>query len=399
MASIRFRYFASPATLRSIEPSRLIRLLEEHRVFFDSIGRPLPAPSDPESINYQGLVDTFASPNESMPAELLDALFLIDEMSDETGMDSLMNAATNANLDLESGDDHSPADIAVQVWLSNREILEAQHAIKQLKRPKSFQYFQATTSQRLEFLHPTTERRDSLERSLDDWFEEKRRGRGTRVFIYEDQNEVRFLIRHGRPYSREETLNGSAVESVCYRPIKYDVVVYDRRLQELRINAELVGEKNLYSRLIGQYFFTGPDCFPGTNKYSMEPLRENGEDSLSCSDVGVDGIEWIKLTEVSFYWGGPHGEIEVRKSGDLFASLAARGGQLPSRPRILKAAFKVKFVDSKTPRSVTIHPSNIAQYSRDADAQLIERWLELRGFILSAEEHENEQADVSLARA
>lgn len=396
MASIRFRYFASPSTLRSIEPARLLRLLEEHRVFFDSIGHPLPAPSDPGSMDYQGLVDTFASPNESMPAELLDALFLIDEMSDEQGMDALINAAASASLSLESGDDHSAADIAVQVWLSNREILEAQHAIKQLKRPKSFEYFQATTSQTLEFLHPTTERRASLERSLDDWFEEKRRGRGARVFIYEDQTEVRFLIRHGRPYSREETLNGSAVESVCYRPIKYDVVVYDRRLQELRINAELVGEKKLYSRLIGQYFFTGPDCFPGTNKYSMEPLREAGEDSLSCGDI--DGIEWIRLTEVSFYWGGPHGEIEVRKSGDLFASLAARGGQLPDRPRILKAAFKVKFLDSKTPRSVTIRPSNVAQYSRDADAQLIERWLELRGFILTGE-HSNASTEVSLASA
>lgn len=397
MASFRLRYFANPATLRSIQPARLLRLLHDYRDFFASIHCPLPADDLPESLDYQALVDTFASPNESMPPELLDALFLIDEMSDEEGMEALITAAIQENLELESGDDHSPADVAVQVWLEDREILERHHALKFFKRPKSFVYYQSTVNGQLEFNEPTGERRASFEHALDDWFEKKRRGRGSRVLIYEDQNEIRFLIRHGRPFAREESLNGSTVESVCYRPIKYDVVVYDRRVQELRINAALAGEKQLYVRLIGLYFFSGPDCFPGTNKYSLEPLRELGDESLSCGDI--DGIEWIKLTEVAFYWGGPHGETEVRKSGDLFASLAARDGQLPRRPRITKAAFKVKFFDSKTPRSVTIRSGNVAQYCRDGDAQLIERWLELRGFILTSNEQSNEQAEVSLADA
>ena len=399
MATFRLRYFSDPATLRSILPARLLELLEPYRLVFVERGCPFPTAGHPEGLDYQSLVDTFSTPDQSMPAELLDALFLIDEMSSPIGMDALLTAAAESGLELEAGDEHSPADIAVQVWLLDQEILERKHAQQQLIRPKSFEYFQSTApeSETLEFNSPTPTQRQRLENALDDWFEQKRRGRGSRVFIYEDQHEVRFLVRHGKPFAREESLNGTDVASVCYRPLKYDVVVFDCRARELRINAELVGEKQLYCQMFGLHFFTGSGCFPGTRKYSLEPLRELGTDSLACGDI--DGIEWIRLTEVDFFWGGAHGEIEIRKSGDLFASLEARNGHLPERPRIIKAVFKVKFQDSKTPRSVTIRPGNVAQYMRDSDAQLIEQWLDLRGFILHEEEPQREATTASVAGA
>ena len=65
---------------------------------------------------------------------------------------------------------------------------------------------------------------------------------------------------------------------------------------------------------------------------------------------------------------------------DLFAALKARDRAMPSHPRIISASFKVKFNDSKTPRTLTIRPSNIAQYARDDDSVIIENWLNARGF-------------------
>lgn len=99
------------------------------------------------------------------------------------------------------------------------------------------------------------------------------------------------------------------------------------------------------------------------------------------------------------FWGGAHGEIEIRKAGDLFAALSARNGSLPIRPRIISAKFKVKFADSNKPRSVSIRPGNIAQYMRDADAGLIERWLVLRGFICHEHAGQYETAAASMAGA
>jgi hypothetical protein len=144
-----------------------------------------------------------------------------------------------------------------------------------------------------------------------------------------------------------------------------------------------VGEKKLYRQLFGKHLFDNENCFPGTAKYTLEPLRENGADALACGDI--EGIESIVLTEVHFAWGGAQGEVEIRKASDVFAALEARGRTMPEEARIIKAVFRVKFEDSKTPRSVKIRPSNIAEYTRDSDADLLERWLQLRGFIINEE--------------
>ena len=177
--------------------------------------------------------------------------------------------------------------------------------------------------------------------------------------------------------------------------MKYDVVVYARRLGELRINARLVGEKKLYCQKLGQHLFVDENCFPGIRKYTLDPLREYGADSLACGDI--EGIESITLIEINLLWGGAHREIEIRKANDIFAALAARQRELPEHPRIIKAVFKVKFADSKTPRSVTVRPPNIAQYTRDSDAALVEQWLELRGFIVHEEVTEHEAAAQAVA--
>ena len=379
MATFRLRHFSNPQVLRAIAPQRLLAFLHPFQGFFAGRGYKLPNKDAVEDIDYQRLIDIFMSPSESTPRNLLDALFLVDEMSAREGMDSLLEAAHREGITLDDGDEHSPADIAIQVWLRNSNILEREHAQQFLFKPKSFEYYQTDRKEPIDFDSFSTATQQQLESELDEWFEGKRRGRGCRVFSYADESEVRFLVRHGEPFTREESLAGADISSVCYRPLKYDVVVYDRQLRELRINARLVGEKKLYRQLFGKHLFGDENYFPGTAKYTLEPLREYGADSLACGDI--EGIESIVLTEVDFAWGGSQGEVEIRKAADVFAAMEARGRNMPERARIIKAVFKVKFADSSTPRSVKIRPSNIAQYTRDSDAGLIEQWLQLRGFI------------------
>jgi hypothetical protein len=393
MATYNLRHFSNPATLRSVAPERLLSFLSPYRGFLAGRGYEIPAAYAGEQIEYQRLIDIFMSPSEATPRELLDALFLVDEMSTHDGMDALIEAASRESIALDDGDEHSPADIAIQVWLQNSDILERKHAEQFLFKPKSFEYYQTNRDEPPVFASLPSATRQRLERELDDWFEEKRRGRGCRVFAYPDDREVRFLVRHGEPFKREESLAGADVSSVCYRPLKYDVVVYDRRLGELRINARLVGEKKLYRQLFGKHLFDDENCFPGTAKYTLEPLREYGADALACGDI--DGIESIVLTEVDFAWGGAHGEVEIRKAADVFAALESRGRSMPERARIIKAVFKVKFADSNTPRSVKIRPCNIAEYTRDSDAGLLEQWLQLRGFIINEEAGQHVAAAVA----
>lgn len=386
MATFRLRYFSSPSVLRAITPSRLLEFLSPFNGFFAAQGYDLPQ-ADDDRIDYQKLIDIFMSPSESTPSDLVDALYLVDEMSTHEEMVTLIEAAEQEGIVLDDGDEHTPADIAIQIWLQNSELLERKHAEKFAYKPKSFEYYQTDHEQPPTFTSLSASKRASLESDLSDFFETKKRGRGARVFVYPDENEVRFLVRHGEPFKREESLAGTDVGSVCYRPLKYDVIVYDRRLGELRVNARLVGEKKKYRELFGKHVFGDNDCFPGTAKYTLEPLRELGADALACFDV--DGIESIVLTEVDFFWGGAQGEIEIRKATDVFAALEARGRTIPERARIIKAVFKVKFADSKTPRSVKICPSNVAEYGRDHDASMIEEWLRLRGFLRNTEIRQN----------
>jgi len=394
MATYRLRHFSSPQVLRAIAPDQLRAFLEPHRAFLASRGYELPTD---EEIDYQALIGVFMAPSESTPRELLDALFLVDEMSTHEGMDTLIEAANAEGLVLDEGEEHSPADIAIQVWLLNREILERKHAEQFAFRPKSFEYHRTDREAPPIFTSLPTAARQRLERDLDDWFAKKRRGQGARVFVFPSEREVRFLVRHGEPFKREESLAGTDVKSVCYRPLKYDVVVYDRELGELRINAQLVGEKKVYRQLFGKHLFGDENCFPGTGKYTLEPLREYGADALACGDV--DGIESIVLAEVGIYWGGEQGEMEIRKAADVFAALEARGRHLPEKARLVKAVFKVKFADSKTPRAVKIRPSNVAEYTRDHDAPLVEDWLRLRGFLVNEEAPQHVAAEATVASA
>jgi hypothetical protein len=220
--------------------------------------------------------------------------------------------------------------------------------------------------------------------------------RGSRIIMSDKAHAVWFLVRHGEPFKREESIDGIKASSVYYRPLKYDVLVYAPQIGELRINARSKGEKRLYRTKFGKHLFGDENIFPGTEKYTLDPLRELGEDSLAPGDI--EGIDWIKLREAQLFFGGNPWEVVTHKSDDYFALLRSRNKPFPVGGRIIKATFQVKFSDAKTPQSVVIKPSNIAQFTRDDDSVLVEQWLEARGFIINAEAEESDQPETVLAR-
>ena len=124
--------------------------------------------------------------------------------------------------------------------------------------------------------------------------------------------------------------------------------------------------------------FGNEEYFPPADKFSLDPLIDDGAKSLLCEDV--DG-----LVEYRRYWGGAYKEIEIRKATDIFAALTARQQELGSKGRLVGATFKVKFTDSPKERSVTIRPPGNAKYERNEDSERIEVWLANRGFILGPE--------------
>lgn len=380
MATLNLRRFSKLETLKSIERSNLLALLEPHRRFFASRRLNLPACETDDPIDYDLLSSILMTPGADTPKDLADDLYIINEMSTSEAMDGLLVEGQAQGLDLGGHAGQSPADIAVQIWLQDRNIVERKHAEQFLTRKRSFEYYQTEADPIPAFTTPSPETLAALETDLDGWFEDKKRGRGSRVFVFEKPDGVWFLVRHGDPYRREGAMDQA---NVVYRPEKFDVLAYDRILGEIRMNANSKGEKDLYRKQFGKHLFGDVDFFPGQEKYTLEPLRRDGSASLECIDV--DGLDSIKLKEVHYYWGGGHNEIEVRKADDLFAAMDKRGRSMPKGPKIIRASFQVKFTDSKTPRSMTIKPPYAAQYTRDSDSVAIDDWLTKRGFVLNGQ--------------
>jgi hypothetical protein len=303
----------------------------------------------------------------------------VTELSTPEGLHSFQDAIAGTAIDVAIGEHAAPADLALQVWMAEPAIIERIHAEQCFLRVRSFAYFKTPSLPLPAFALPSAATLVTLAAELDEWFAKKRRGKYSRVFVYPKAGHTWFVVRHGQPYAREAVIEAGESTSQYFRPEKFDVLAYNPLLGELRINAQTKGEIELYRQAFGRHLFGDPEFFSERSRFDLEPLRQLGEEALLCDDV--DGMEWVRLKEVQIAWGGAHKEYEIRRSADLFASLRDRHRSLPTGGRISKAGFLIKFEGAKTPRSLAVSAGNRAQFKRDGDAELIEKWLGLRGFI------------------
>jgi hypothetical protein len=395
MATFTLRHFSSAESLQAVQARYLMDLLDKHAAYFATRGVDFGS-FNGHGPDYEAIAAVLMTPDEQTPSELIDDLYYVDEMATADAMDGLLEAATAAGVKLDVGDEPTPADVAVQVRLRAPALLEQKHAEHfLLQRRRTFEYFQSPDGVDTKYRAPGAKKQRIFEDTLGVRLEAMKRGRTCKLFVFPRPDGVWFLVRRGDPFKREGSIEKTGMTSVYYRPEKYDVLKYDQGLGELSVNAE--GNKKLvalYRELFGELLFGDPKRFPNTAKYTLAPLQDDGADALICSDV--EGIDTITLKEVQILWGGPQGEVEIRRARDLFEALKGRKKELP-KGRLVKASFLVKFTDAKTPRTVTIRPQNIASYTRDSDASIVETWLTARGFVKSVPEAQD--ADVAPAVA
>ena len=94
----------------------------------------------------------------------------------------------------------------------------------------------------------------------------------------------------------------------------------------------------------------------------------------------VSEIVKVRLIEIERFWGGKAKEKEVRKANDLFMAWDDDWAKRLAGGSIDRAVFKVKFDGDGKERTVAILPPSLARYDRDADSDLIDRWLKDQGF-------------------
>ena len=390
MASFNPRKFADPDRLRGIAPARLEAFMAPWRDYLLDRGFAFPA-SNASEVDYAVLADILMRPDATTPPEMVDALYYVHETASAEDMDQLLAAVRARGLSVTDDPAATPIDLAIDVWRAAPEVVRAHHAEAIAMRQQNFEYFGPTQPVRGAFPAIDAELRLRLESEFDDWFESHRRGRGCRMFVIRHSPMTWILVRHGQPMRREASQkDDGGVGTEFYRPQRHDVLIYDERSGDVGVHASTKGERNLYLRTLGRHLFSGDEHFPPAGRFTLDPLIADGRDALNVEDV--DGIKGVRLVECRRYFGGPHREMETRKAEDIFAALADRNIRSLAGARLNSATFKVAFEDSEKERSVTIRPPGIARYERNDDSELIERWLRRRGFILSGQGGDDDEA-------
>jgi hypothetical protein len=359
-------------------PSRLQQLLLPYAEYFKQKGFDWTQPHQ-DCPSYQCLAKLLLA--EDTPQELQDDLSLIDDMATIEAMDLLLDFAAQQGIRHDLGPVETPEDVATYFCLHHRSLLQMVHNERACGRVRSFVFFR-TDKTAPTFTLPSLEVLQPLEEELGTWYAQRGRGQGSRILACRRRDGYWFLVRHGDTFRRDDCW---VTGQVYYRPAKDDLLVYDAKLGELRINARTVLERLRYRQLFGKYLFGDENFFPGTEKYTLQPLLEDGRRALDVS--GIDGLEWVRLSRLDYHGSRNCQGVTSHRSKDVFAYLERYSLNLQDHQRLVQASFYVKFVGVSQPRSVTIYPSNLALYTRNDYAGIIEEWLLARGFILPEENH------------
>ncbi|AMN44054.1 hypothetical protein [Rhodoplanes sp. Z2-YC6860] len=388
MPTLVLRKFTDPDFLSTVDQSCLQAFLRPWSVYLAAHGLKLDRSW--KSADWDALKQCLIDPNENAPHDLIDALYYIHETSTDEDMDALLFAAAARGISIRSDLMTSPADVTIQVWVADPEMVRERHAQNVAFRQKNFLYYGGLHAGAASLPIVEGHVRSDIERSLDDWFDQHNRGRGCRAFFFPRKERLWILIRHGLPTRREaKHLDNGSSDIEVYRPQQHDVLIYDQGTDELGVHAGTQGERKLYLLTLGRLLFGDEDYFPPADKFTLQPLVDHGAQSLLCEDI--PGIERIRLVEYRRSWGGAYQDIEIRKGSDIFGSLAARSRTLVNSGRLSSATFKVKFADSSKERSVTIRPPCVAKYERNEDSEAIDLWLTRRGFVLEQEGDADDQ--------
>ena len=389
MSSLRLSRFSRPEIFASIRPNLLRSFLEPYRSYLQGRGFDLCLIDERSGVETRGLLsDILLTPTPEVPPTLVDALYCIHEVAVEESTDLLERAADREGVALEP--DSTLLEIALSLWMSSPEALKVIHRRQLTMRKRAFVYFSAKKEAQTLF-SMNDERIRQLERSLALYFKKRNRGHGCQIYHYAEQDEHSFLISHGELYRREATWEEGKSGTIAFRPKKYDAVVYNTLTDELRVNAGTETLREHYRKQFGFYLFGRENHFLGRSKYTLEPLLRDREASLFTGDIPE--IQWARLSELSYAIEDGMPEIRTHKASDVFIAMERHRQDISRRIRPLKATFQLTFVEQTRPRALTIRSSNRALYTRDDDGQVIENWLQRRGFIVRDKVNGHEQGE------
>jgi len=389
--AIKLVRFTNWQRLKHLSRELLMKLVSPFLEKIEEHGIELPKDTLEDKDYYTGWTGVFAH-HEKLPGELTETLIAIDEMSQETAHENLMEQIETDRLTFDFGKDPTAMEVAARVYLEKPDYLRAKHAEEKLRMLRSFVHLlPAPGATPSPFSKPTDAQREEFANRLRPFFKKKIKGEYVSVDCHEMDGEFWFIIVHSDTVMRTlEVKDDSKPHVLRYRPETDDVLVYNPGSNSIRVNAATVGSRKEYAKHFGEMFFGTGEYFKLGEKFCFEPIHVGRK---AFDDVEVDGIERVVLREIQVMRGWGQHAVMTLRADDLFQVIEDGHCKVFPETRIFKVAMDFVFTgDEKRPHSVKITDENTASLARACDHALVEKWLDLAGFIRVREEDTTDDA-------
>jgi hypothetical protein len=369
--------------LLSVRPERLIKFLSPYRDYLASCGWTMPDAGPIKKEKIESLAALLQTADTDAPTKMLDSLHTISGLANRVTVSLLFDQIEGLLQTFHGQGKPFPGDVAIEAYMLDPDAAEKILSIRSGTLRRSYVSYQAATEQMPTLPDDLEARLNQLTNYLDLWFDDRGCGPGANVKYVEDSSHLFLTIEHGTPMKRQRTLNNGRRDCLIFRPALDDFAVIDKLIWELRINAETSSQRDIYRRQIGKIIFGDENLFPDGERYTLNPLLAYGRKCLSVS--AIPGLSSVECCGVKMLLPGHEPEeISSRRRNaidvldDRIMMLKAAGF---TEIRLTEAKFRMLFSDSRRARMVTIKPPNVAVFSRDGDAAIVEQFLTANGFI------------------
>lgn len=390
MAGQKLRRFTRPEILRQIRPDRLLRLIEPFSDYFEQVSFPLPA--DPERIDYEGLAKILADAQRHAPAELIDALYLVDQMATPSGADAICRVLNEFGPRPLSGDDLSPADTAVEALLLDLNALIRAHASQMSVRSRSLRLFAAKPGVELATNPAAPEIMARIKSHLTTALAATNLSAPSEIFAFIVNAGAQYVIQRGGQFIRFGAVQSGKPTTVGFEPLEFDVVSFDAVHRELAIKEYPVGAREALRAAFGQALGGDPEVFDQPVVVNLDPVRRRGRECLWCDDV--PGLTRVMLCGVSTLLLPKYRYSRQERANDLFAAWDQIGSGPIRWGHVQQVEMEFLFSDSSQPRKATLNHGSRLRLTRDDDADLIQHFLRQRGLLGGPEHRAVDQQDL-----
>jgi hypothetical protein len=370
-----FRSLVDPVVIRKIAPHRLAEMFSRAAgAWFSGIGFDLDGLDDDGSIS--NLVQALHRAGEDVPRELVDVLWYVDRLGESEMVDMVREAAQAHGSSAVYRSDMTPADFVVAVWLDKPDALEwalAKQVVEKCRRVVG------TSGRRGREPSCDEAAIRALESRLSDWFDKASRYEYARVYPFEREDGLSFLVRHCQPLQRQDVVVDGSPESQVVWPEVHDVVHWLRDRDEFGVHTTTSAELREYRAAFGEVLFGDPLRFECAPCYTLEPMLRRGRAVLSHADI--DEIHRVTLYSIRFMDPSFNGvKHKFYGSKHTWATWEAKRGEPPQVP--IEATFEITLrADRKHPMRVTVQPPGTLMAPK-RHQRVVRRWLAQAGLFV-----------------